>query len=131
MGRGKLSERQVLELADYRESDAFSDLERRVIEYAERLTLTPADIPDGLYRMLLGELGHAALVEVTAEIAIENYRARFNRGFEVASQGYSEGWICAVPDRHQSSASPNPPPASKSSSSPPPSGPSSRPSPAS
>jgi hypothetical protein len=41
VGSGVVDERQVLELGRYRDSDAFSDLEWRVLEYADRLTATP------------------------------------------------------------------------------------------
>lgn len=99
MGSQVLEERQVLELASYRTSDAFSALERRVLEYADRLTATPAHVPDDLYETLLAELGPAALVDLTAEIAIENSRARFNRGFDVHAQGYGEGAACPLPAR--------------------------------
>ena len=33
-------------------------------------------------------------------IAWENFRARFNRGFDVANQGFSAGAYCALPERH-------------------------------
>ena len=99
MGSKSVDERQVLELAAYRTSDAFTDIERRVLRYADHLTATPAGVPDGLYDALLADLGHAALVDLTAEIAIENYRARFNRGFDVRPQGYATGHACAVPAR--------------------------------
>ncbi|MFK7894966.1 MAG: hypothetical protein AB8G23_03970 [Myxococcota bacterium] len=42
------------------------------------------------------------LVELTAMIAWENFRARFNRGFDVADQGFSEGAYCVLPERHPS-----------------------------
>lgn len=32
-------------------------------------------------------------------IAWENFRARFNRGFDVGGQGYSEGAYCVLPER--------------------------------
>ena len=99
VGSGVVDERQVLELASYRTSDAFSDLERQVVEYADRLTATPADVPDDLYESLRSQLGFAALVDLTAEIAIENYRARFNRGFDLHAQGYAEGMVCPLPAR--------------------------------
>lgn len=99
VGSRVVDERQVLELASYRTSDAFTDLERRVLEYADRLTATPADVPDELYESLLAELGPAALVDLTAEIAIENSRARFNRGFDLHAQGYGEGMACPLPAR--------------------------------
>ncbi len=40
------------------------------------------------------------LVELTATIAWENFRARFNRGFDVADQGFSAGGVCAIPEVH-------------------------------
>ena len=42
MGRGEgLAERDVLELADYRESDAYSEAEKLALDYALRLCETP------------------------------------------------------------------------------------------
>jgi alkylhydroperoxidase family enzyme len=86
-------------LADYRKSDVFSDLEKRVLDYAVALTGTPADASDELVEDLRKHLGEAELVELTAAIAWENYRARFNRGFAVESQGFSEGACCPLPER--------------------------------
>lgn len=37
-------------------------------------------------------------------IAWENFRARFNRGFDVADQGFSEGAYCALPESHPPAA---------------------------
>jgi hypothetical protein len=39
----------------------------------------------------------AQIVELTAEIAWENYRARFNHALDIESQGFSEGSFCALP----------------------------------
>ena len=46
------------------------------------------------------QLSDEQLVELTGIIAFENFRARFNRGFDVADQGYSKGAYCAIPERH-------------------------------
>jgi hypothetical protein len=35
-------------------------------------------------------------VELTAAIAWENFRARFNRGFGIDAEGFSEGAACSV-----------------------------------
>jgi alkylhydroperoxidase family enzyme len=94
-----ISERELAELPNYRTSDAFSDLDRRVIELAERLTMTPSDVPESLYSEIRKVIGDDALVELAAEIAWENYRARFDRTFEVGSQGYCEGGFCVLPAR--------------------------------
>jgi len=94
-----ISDRELAELPDYRTSDAFSDLDRRVIELAERLSATPAEVPESLYAEIRDAIGDDALVELVAEIAWENYRARFNRAFEVPSQGFCEGGLCVLPAR--------------------------------
>ncbi len=85
--------------SDYAESDVFSDLEKRVLDYAVALTRTPADASDELVAALREHLSDEQLVEITAMIAWENFRARFNRGFDVASQDFSEGACCPLPER--------------------------------
>jgi alkylhydroperoxidase family enzyme len=94
-----ITDRELAELPDYRTSDAFDELDRQVIELAERLTLTPSDVPRELYAAVRDRIGDDALVELVAEVAWENYRARFNRAFEVPAQGYSEGAFCVLPAR--------------------------------
>lgn len=93
-----LSERQLLELGSFRESDAFSAEERLVLELAQAMTLTPAEIPDELFASLSDRFDEAQLVELTAAIALENYRARFNHTFGLGSQGFSEGAACVRPE---------------------------------
>jgi alkylhydroperoxidase family enzyme len=87
------------ELSSWRESEAFSELERAVIEYAERLTRTPVEVPDELFERLRERLDERQLVELTTAIAWENYLSRFNRGLGVESQGLSAGSYCLLPER--------------------------------
>lgn len=86
-------------ISDYAESEVFSDLEKRVLDYAAALTRTPADASDELIAGLRAHLSDEQLVEITAMIAWENFRARFNRGFDVAAQDFSEGVCCPLPER--------------------------------
>lgn len=88
-----------MELSRYRESDAYSELEKAVLDYAVGMTRTPAQVDDALVARLRRDLSDAQLVELTASIAWENFRARFNRGFDVAAQGFSEGATCPLPER--------------------------------
>jgi alkylhydroperoxidase family enzyme len=83
----------------HRESEAFDDLEVRVLDYAEALTRTPAEASDAMLEGLRRDLDQAQIVELTTMIAWENFRARFNRGFDVDSQGFSEGACCPIPER--------------------------------
>ena len=48
----------------WRESEAFTPLERSVLEYAEAMTDTPTTVTDELYARLLDQLGPAAMVEL-------------------------------------------------------------------
>ncbi|MBP0453538.1 MULTISPECIES: carboxymuconolactone decarboxylase family protein [unclassified Kitasatospora] len=79
----------------WRESEVFTPLEREVLEYAEAMTNTPPTVTDELSASLLGRLGPAALVELTAFIGFANLAARINRAHGITSQGYSDA--CAIP----------------------------------
>src|SRR5262249_53704042 len=94
-----LTERQLMELADFEHSDAFNDLEKAVLRFATHLTLTPAAVPDEVFDALRPHFTPPQLVELTSAIAWENYRARFNRAFAVEAEGFAEGSVCAVPAR--------------------------------
>ena len=97
MGRDNgLDEEKILAIPVHRESPLFSELERRVLDYAEALTRTPAEVTDELVEALLEHLDREQLVELTAYIAWENFRSRFNRGFAVEAQGFSEGACCPI-----------------------------------
>jgi alkylhydroperoxidase family enzyme len=94
-----VTEEQIADLARYRESDAFDTLQKRVLDYAVALTKTPDECTDELVAALRESFDERQLVELTTMIAWENFRARFNRGFDVASQGFSEGAACPLPER--------------------------------
>lgn len=101
--REGVTERQILELADFEHSSAFSAIERLVLRYAEAMTHTPVEVPDELFEALERHLTPAQLVELTSAIAWENYRARFNHAFGIESEGYSEGAVCAIAAGHHES----------------------------
>jgi 4-carboxymuconolactone decarboxylase len=96
-----ITEEQLRDLPVYGSSAAFSPLERVVIEYAAEMTKTPVDVPDELFAQLRRHFSEAQLVELTATIAWENYRARFDHAFGIESQGFSEGAYCALPERRR------------------------------
>ncbi|MDP8979602.1 MAG: hypothetical protein M3O35_03310 [Acidobacteriota bacterium] len=87
------------ELSRFEIGRSFSDRERLVIEYAVEMTKTPMNVPDALFSRLQAEFDGPQLVELTASIAWENYRARFNHAFGLEAQGFSEGAFCALPGR--------------------------------
>jgi alkylhydroperoxidase family enzyme len=63
------------------------------------MTRTPAEIPGSLFEKLREHFNEAQLVELTATIAWENYRARFNHAFGIESANFTEGAFCAMPVR--------------------------------
>ncbi|MDH6679824.1 alkylhydroperoxidase family enzyme [Rhodococcus sp. LBL1] len=77
------------EVPRWRESDVFTPLERDVMEYAEAMTQTPPAVTDELSARLLGALGPAALVELTAFVAVANLMTRTNTAFGIESQGFA------------------------------------------
>lgn len=79
----------------WRESDAYSAVERRVLEYAEAATATPPTVTDELAAALVDDLGEPAFVELTALVALENLRSRINAALGLSSQGFSDR--CEVP----------------------------------
>jgi alkylhydroperoxidase family enzyme len=58
-------------------NEQFSPAERLLLHYAEDLSRTPMDIDPQVVRELRTYFSDAELVEVTASIAYENFRARF------------------------------------------------------
>jgi alkylhydroperoxidase family enzyme len=69
-----------------------------VLRLTAALTKTPANVSDQLFVDLRDRFSEPQLVELTTAIAWENYRARFNRTFEILAEGFSEGAFCPLPE---------------------------------
>lgn len=95
-----------MEMPRYKESAAFSELEKLVLDYAVEMTKTPVDVPDALFEALRARFDAAQIVELTSAIAWENHRARFNHALGIEAQGFSEGAFCALPERAQGAHTP-------------------------
>lgn len=63
----------------------FTDIERLVIELADEMVGAPANVSDDLYSRLRARFSEEQLMELSAQIAFENYRARWNRVFDAGS----------------------------------------------
>ena len=64
---------------------AFNEKERLVIELADAMADTPSNVSEDLYARLRNLFSEEQLLELGAQIAFENYRARLNRVFDVES----------------------------------------------
>jgi len=94
--RGGVPAAKLESVAGWRSSPLFSDLERQVLDYAEALSETPLRVTDDMVAALERELGADVVVELTAYVALENSRSRFNAGLGIGTQGYRDG-SCRVP----------------------------------
>jgi alkylhydroperoxidase family enzyme len=64
---------------------ALNDVERLVVELADAMATAPANVSDELYARLRAQFSEEQLMELGAQIAFENFRARLNRVFDVES----------------------------------------------
>jgi alkylhydroperoxidase family enzyme len=94
-----ITEEQLSDLSQFENSAHFSSEEKLVLCLAVSLTRTPSDVSDELYEELRKRFSESELVELTAAISWENYRARFNRTFALEAEGFSKGMFCTLPER--------------------------------
>jgi alkylhydroperoxidase family enzyme len=85
---------KLAEVTDWRDSKLFSEAERLALEYAERITYTDRHVDDALVDSLKKHYSDAQIVELTAAIAMENFRSKFNPPLGIEAQGF-----CMVPKR--------------------------------
>ena len=85
-----LDEAKAREVPRWRQSDAFTPLERRVMEYAEAVSQTPPAVTDEMSAALLEELGAPALLELTVRIGAMNLTARTNIALGIKAEGLSD-----------------------------------------
>ena len=69
----------------------FDGTERLVIELVDALTDTPSNVSDDLYARLRNQFSEEQLMQLGGHIAFENYRARWNRLFNVESDNLYQG----------------------------------------
>jgi AhpD family alkylhydroperoxidase len=74
----------------WRDSSAYTDLERRVLGFAEAMTALPMEVTDAMVAGLREHLDEAQLVELTMMVAVENSRSRFNSALGLTSQGFTD-----------------------------------------
>jgi alkylhydroperoxidase family enzyme len=86
-------EDKVREIPTWRESRRFSDAERVALEYAEAMTITGQRVSDELFARLRACYDEAQIVELTAAVALENFRSKANVALQVQAQGF-----CPLPD---------------------------------
>lgn len=92
VGRQKnlVSDEELSEVANWEYSKILSEQEKTAIEYAEEMSKTPVRVSDALFERLKKHFNDEQIVELSASIAYENYRARFNHALEIKSENLYE-----------------------------------------
>ena len=82
------SEEKIAQVAQAATSALFSASERTALEYAEAMTVTGRKVDDALFARLRTHFSEAQLVELTAAVALENFRSKFNTALGIEAQGF-------------------------------------------
>ncbi len=67
-----------------------SERERIALDYADRVSATPVDVPDEFFVTLQRLFSEREIVELTAHIAHENYNAKSGRPLRVEPNNFCE-----------------------------------------
>jgi alkylhydroperoxidase family enzyme len=81
------SAEKIAAISDFQNSDLFTKEEKAALAVAEGMTRTPVDVSDETFAEARQHFSEPQMVELVATIAMENYRARFNRTFGVEAFG--------------------------------------------
>ena len=83
-----LTQAQIDSIDSYQDGNAFSHREQLGLEYAERISLSDKDVDEAFFARLQAEFPKPEqIVELTAIIAFENFRSKFNHALLVESNG--------------------------------------------
>jgi len=97
-----MDETKARDVPRWRESDAYSPLERQVMAYAVAMCQLPVAVTDEMSAQLLEALGPAGLLELTARVGTMNMTARGNVALGIRSEHYSDA--CGLPAMAERSA---------------------------
>jgi alkylhydroperoxidase family enzyme len=82
------TEDKLKAVAEAGSSPLFTELERAALAYAEAMTITGHKVTDALFARLRTHLSEAQVVELTAAVALENFRSKFNVALGIEAQGF-------------------------------------------
>ena len=86
-----LNDEEIAAIRDGR-YESFAPAEAVLLRMADALADTPSNVSDELYAELNKYFSTEQLMELAAAAALENYRARSNRLFDIGSDGlYRKG----------------------------------------
>jgi alkylhydroperoxidase family enzyme len=91
-GQEGLSREQIEAALEMTDAAGLSERERLALDYADRVSATPVDVPDEFFAKLAAAFSEREIVELTAHIAHENYNAKTNRPLRVGANDF-----CTLP----------------------------------
>ena len=86
--RAGASDEKIRQVSEWRTSALFSAVERDALEYSERVTITGEKVDEELFGRLRSHFTESQIVELTAAIALENFRSKFNPTLGIEAQGF-------------------------------------------
>jgi alkylhydroperoxidase family enzyme len=89
-GRSGVAREKIEAALGSRDAASLSERERVALEYADRVSATPVEVPDEFFATLRRLFSEREIVELTAHIAHENYNAKSNRPLRVEPNGFCE-----------------------------------------
>jgi alkylhydroperoxidase family enzyme len=87
-GKVGLSRTRIDAALGMRDATELSEREQVALEYADRVSATPVDVPDDFFAKLRRLFSEREIVELTAHIAQENYNAKTSRPLRVAANDF-------------------------------------------
>jgi alkylhydroperoxidase family enzyme len=69
-------------------SELFDETERAALAYAEAMTITGQRVDDELFTRVRKCFAEPQVVELTAAVALENFRSKFNVALGIEAQGF-------------------------------------------
>jgi alkylhydroperoxidase family enzyme len=82
------SEDKVRAVESAEKSPLYAESERAAVAYAEAMTITGQRVSDALFARVRAHFDEAQVVELTAAVALENFRSKFNVALGIEAQGF-------------------------------------------
>jgi len=86
--RNGATEEKIQAVEQAATSPLFDELERAAIAYAEAMTITGQRVSDDLFARVRKHFTEPQIVELTAAVALENFRSKFNVALGIEAQGF-------------------------------------------
>jgi len=82
------SEEKIARVTEAATSELFTEPERAALAYAETMTISGRTVDEALFARVRTSFAEDAIVELTAAVALENFRSKFNVALGIEAQGF-------------------------------------------